>query len=603
MRVVSCEVFIVRNLLIVVSVVAVLLGCTKKSDDQLNTLHLVTVNKIKGLDPVHAEDRYSGLEVLRVYEGLFQYHPFKRPYELEPLLAEKFPEFSKDGLKVTFTIRKGVLFQDDAAFPNGKGREVKASDFVYSWKRLADPRIKAMGWWILENHIQGMDEWHEALSKDKENSAKIFEEEISGLKAIGDYQLQVTLKRPYPQFLNILSMPYTTVVAREVVEKYGQEFMNHAVGTGAFMLTSYQPNSVLEYKKNPNFREMLFPSEGAPGEKEAGLLADAGKRLPFVDAITVRIIEEAQPRWLHFLKGELDLIVLPKDDFAQAVKRKDESKAIGVGNIELTDELSAKNIKLVTAVAFDLTYTAINNASVEIPQLKDKRVRQAISLALDYAEAIKIFYNNMAVPAQSPIPPGLSGYDPDYKNPYRTARMLLADAGYPGGKGFPEIPFDSISSTTERQIAEYAVKQLDRLGLRVKLVSSSWPQMLQRVNNRQAQMWDIAWGADYPDAENFLQLFYSANAQSSGSNQSYYKNKAFDQLFEKARLLPDSPERSELYRQMAKIVAEDCPVVFGVHRFAITLLQGWIQNYRYDDSAYPRSKYIRIDADLKKSHK
>ena len=236
-------------------------------------------------------------------------------------------------------------------------------------------------------------------------------------------------KQPYPQLQNALAMPYTSAVAKEVVEKYGQEFMNHAVGTGAFILESYAADQII-YKKNPNYWGK-FPSDG-PAE-------DAGKALPLVDGVNVRVIVEDQPRWLHFMKGDIDYVAIPKDNFGSAVTLKDKSKPATVENLELTEEMKKKNIELFGAVALDFTYTAFNTDSKEIPQFKDKRVRQAISLAVDETEAIQLFYNGRATSAQTPIPPGISGYDPDYKNPYRTgdverAKKLLAEAGYPDGK-------------------------------------------------------------------------------------------------------------------------------------------------------------------------
>lgn len=555
------------------------------------------------MDPAAAQDQYSSLEIMRVYEGLLQFHPLKRPYVLEPLLAEDLPVIAKNGLVYTFKIRKGVFFHDDAAFPEGKGRELKASDFVYSFKRLADPKVQSTGWWLLEKRVKGLDEW-KAKAKDKPAD---YSAEVAGLRAVDDYTFQIELTGPYPQLLYALAMPYTVAVAKEAVEKYGPEFINHAVGTGPFILDTFKPTEVMTYKKNPKYWEVVYPSEGAPGDKEAGLLADAGKKLPFVDQVNVRVITEEQPRWLHFLKGEIDSSGIPKDNFSKAVKAADASKPISLDNIELMPELKEKGMALSTAVAMDFTYTAFNMESKDIPQFKDKRVRQAISLAIDDKESIQKFYNGMATSAQTPVPPGVNGYNPDFKNPYRTgdvekAKKLLADAGFPGGKGFPVIPYDTLPDSTSRQMADYVQMQLDKIGVKINVVSSTWPQMLQRIENRQTQMWGIAWGADYPDAENFLQLFYSPNAQPGGMNSSYYKNKEFDKLFEKARLMQDSPARTEMYKKLGQMVAEDAPVIMGLHRLVVSLRQPWIRNSKYDEFVTNRAKYLRVDAEVKKQY-
>jgi oligopeptide transport system substrate-binding protein len=595
----------VRYTLLALALVVGLSSCTKSAPKNPNTLNLATSQKIKGMDPAGAQDLYSSNEIMRVYEGLLQFHPLKRPYVLEPLLADSLPTVSKNNLVYTFKIRKGVKFHDDAAFPEGKGREVKAKDFEYSFKRLADPKVQSTGWWLFEGRIKGLDEWRKKITDSKEVAN--YDEEIAGLKAIDEYTLQIELKQPYPQLLYALAMPYGGVVAKEAVEKYGQEFFNRAVGTGPFILETYKPNEVLVYKKNPNYWDAVYPSEGEAGDQEKGLLEDAGKKLPLVDGINVRVITESQPLWLHFLRGEIDQSGIPKDNFKTTVKAQDANKPLTFDNLQLMDELKDRGISLNTAVQMDFTYTAFNTQSKDFPQLKDKRVRQAIALALDDKEAIQIFYNGMATSAQTPVPPGVNGYDPEFKNPYRTgdiekARKLLADAGFPGGKGFPVLPYDTVASTDSRQQAEYAIKQLDKIGIKATIVSSTWPQLLERVQNRQTQVWGIAWGADYPDAENFLQLFYGANAQPGGMNGSYYQNKEYDRLFEQARILPDSPARTEMYKKLGRMIAEDTPVVMGLHRIAVTLRHPWIKNAKYDEFAFNRAKYLKIDLEAKKKY-
>lgn len=597
---------VVRRILIAVSLSCLaLVGCTKKTDTNPNFLNLATTQKIKGMDPAGAQDLYSSNEIMRVYEGLLQFHPYKRPYELEPLLAAEMPVISKNNLVYTFKIRQGVRFHDNKVFPEGKGRELKAKDFEYSLKRLADPRVQSTGFWLLENRVKGLDEWRKKYVDSKE--AVNYDEEVAGIKALDDYTLQIELKQPYPQLLYALAMPYGGAVAREAVEFYKDEFINYAVGTGPFILETYRPAEVLVYKKNPNYWSAVFPSEGAPGDKEKGLLEDAGKPLPLVDGINVRVIVEEQPLWLHFLRGEIDSAGIPKDNFGKAVRPVDAAKPLTHDNLALSDELSQKGIQMTTAVQMDFTYTAFNTQSKDFPQLRDKRVRQAISLALDDKESIQIFYNGMATSAQTPVPPGVNGYDPDYVNPYRTgdiekARKLLAEAGFPGGKGFPALPYDTVSSATSRQMADYASKQLDRIGIKLTIVSSTWPQLLERVQNRQTQLWGIAWGADYPDAENFLQLFYGPNAQPGGMNGSYYQNKEFDRLFEKARILPDSPVRTEMYKKLGRMIGEDTPVVMGLHRIAVGLRHPWIKNAKYDEFAFNRAKYLRVDLEAKEKY-
>jgi ABC-type transport system substrate-binding protein len=242
-----------------------------------------------------------------------------------------------------------------------------------------------------------------------------------------------------------------------------------------------------------------------------------------------------------------------------------------------------------------------------VPQFRDKRVRQAISLALasEQAREIELFFNGLAIPAETPIPPGVSGYVADYKNPNKVpngidkAKRLLAEAGYKDGKGFPEIPYDIVSSTTSRQIAEFQAASLKKIGINLKILSNTWPEFQARTQRGQAHFWGIAWGADYPDAENFLQLFYGPNAQPGGMNRAGYKNPRFDEIFGRARIMPDGPARTKLYEQLARIVAEDVPVVFGVHRVNLGLTQPWLGNYKYGEFPLNEAKYLDVRLDVK----
>jgi oligopeptide transport system substrate-binding protein len=572
-------------------------SCTKKAEEKGAVLHLATIAKIKGLDPAQAQDQYSSNEIMRIYEPLLTYHPWKRPYVLQPLLADGMPVVSKDGLTYTFKIRKGVKFHDDAAFPDGKGRELTAQDVVYSIKRIADPRNQSVGWWLFDGRIVGLNEWREKWEKQKDTPSD-YSEVVPGLNALDANTVQFKLVKPFPQFLNALAMPYACIVAPEAVAKYGQEFLNHGVGTGPFVLETFKPAEVVTYVKNTNYWGDTYPTDGAPGDKEAGLLADAGKPLPLVDRVEVRIITEDQPRWMHFVKGDTEISTIPKDNFNQVMLP---------GGDEMNEEFKAKGLKLIKEAQLDLTYTAFNLEAEKMP-FKDKRVRQALSLALDEDEAIKLFYNNMARGAQTVIPPGISGYDPDYVNPYRSndlekAKKLLAEAGYPDGKGFPEITYDGMADTTARQMGDYTAKKLAQLNIKINYVGNTWPALLEKVQKRNVHMWGIAWGADYPDAENFLQLFYGKNATPGGMNGSYYKNPAFDSLFEKARIMSDSPERTKYYQQLAKMLAEDCPVILGVHRLALSLRHPWVSNYKVQEFPINTAKYIRIDLDVKKQFK
>jgi ABC-type transport system substrate-binding protein len=555
-------------------------GCTKKQNPNEKVLNLISVTEIKGYDPIQADDLYSGREISKIYEGLLQYHWLKMPYELVPNLAAELPTVSSDGITYTFKLRQGVKFQDDAAFPGGKGREMEASDFVYSIKRMADSRNQSTGWWTLDGKLKGLNEWREKNSK---LSAANYDEEVEGLKALDKYTLQFKLAKTFPQFIYTLAMPFSYVVAKEVVAKYGKEFINHPVGTGPYILPKFDQGKQITYTKNPTFREKFYPSDASPELKN--LLADAGKRLPLVDKVVVYVMKESQPAWLKLNKGEVDYYSVPKDNFASAVK-----------NNKLSDELTAKGFILEIAPQLDVTYTAFN---FENKLFSNKKLRQAMYLAYDEGKANTLFYNNTAFPAQSIIPPGIAGIDKNYKNPFKgpnleEAKKLLAEAGYPGGKGLPELKYDIADSTTSRQMGEYFQKQMEQIGVKIKILASPWPEFQAKVKKKSVEIYGLAWGADYPDAENFLQLFYGPN-KSPGANGSNYDNPAFNKDFEVATQMQDSPARTAKYEAMNKFLAVEVVALFGVHRQAYIMEQGWLRNYHPTDLHHDAVQYLNID--------
>lgn len=571
-----------RNILLsLVVMTAVLTGCAKKQDASERVLNIVSPAEIKGYDPIMSNDLYSGREIGKIYESLLAYHWLKVPYELIPNLAEAMPEVSKDGITYTFKIRKGVLFQDDAAFPNGKGREVEAADFVYSIKRLADPKNQANGWWILDGKLKGLNEWRDKYSK---LATTDYNEEVEGLKALDKYTLQFKLAKPFPQFLYALAMGFTAVVSKEVVEKYGKEFINHPVGTGPYILPKFDQGKRIVYTKNPTFREKLYPSEASPEFQH--MLADAGKKLPLVDKIVVHVMVESQPGWLKFNKGELDYYGIPKDNFASAIKDN-----------KLSKDLLDKGIVLTITPLLDLTYTGFN---FDNKLFQNVKLRRAMALAFDEAKSNELFYNNTSFSAQGPVPPGIAGNNKNYKNPYKgpnleAAKKMLAEAGYPDGKGLPEIVYDIPDSTTSRQSGEFFQKQMEQIGIKIKISASPWPEFQAKLKKRSVQMFGAAWGADYPDAENFLQLFYGPNS-APGANSSNYNNPEFNKQFEKAVMMQDSPERTALYEKLNQFLAEEVPVIFNMHRQAYTLQQGWLRNYHSSDLNHDLYQYLNIDS-------
>jgi oligopeptide transport system substrate-binding protein len=577
-----------KLLVLLISAALLALGCSKENKFDEREINLISPEKISGFDPINASDRYSGNETGKVYEGLFEFHPLKRPYELMPNLAESMPTVTPDGLTYTIKLRKGVLFHDSPAFKDGIGRELKADDVVFSLKRLADPKLNAKGWWLLDDRLVGLNEWR---TKYAALEATDYAEEIEGLKALDEHTVQMKLKKPFPQFLYALAMPYTFVVAREAVQHFGKEFLNYPVGTGAFVLPKFEQTSTITYVRNPKFRDKFYPTEGGEGDDKLGLLADAGKKIPLVDKINVHVIVESQPKWLSFMKAKEDLLEVKDVNIQQSITPEKELKA----------EHKEKGVRLVMKPMLDVTYFAFNH---EEPIFKNRKLRQAMNMAFDRAGYNRLFHENTAFEAHGPVPPGLGGNRKEFKNPFikydvEQAKRLLVEAGYPGGKGLPTIVVQTRSDTVARQQVEFFEKSMEKIGINIDVGTNTWPELVNKVSKKQHQMYTMAWGADYPDAENFLGLLYCPN-QAPGSNGANYCNPDFDAVYKEATILQDSPERTAMYEKLNETAALDAPWVFGFHRTDIYLAQAWLKNFKHMEFNHSQFQYLNVDLEVKK---
>jgi oligopeptide transport system substrate-binding protein len=578
----------VSLVLVAVGLISILLftpGCTRKAATSDNSLNVVLIANVKGLDPISSNDLYSSTVIQNIYEGLYEYHYLKRPYTLQPQIAESMPVVTDNGLTVTIKLKQGVRFHDNPCFADGKGREVTADDFIYSFRRLADPKNMSDGFWIFDGKVKGLNAWAEALKAGKAD----YKTPIEGLQAPDKYTLVIKLVQPYYQLNQVLAMGFASVVPHEAVEKYGAEFLNNPVGTGPFMLeksSDWIRGSKITLKKNPNWRVENYPSEGEPADQEAGLLADSGKRLPFVDTLVFTETVEDQPRWQNFAKGNTDFVSIPNDNFDSVVKSG-----------KVVPEYSAKGIKIGITDAVEITYVGMNMKDSVLG--KNKELRHALSLALDTPAEIEKFHNGQGLQAQSPIPPGIEGYDPQFKNPWvqydlAKAKEALAKAGFPEGKGLPELTLSALADSKSRQQAEFMVSEWAKIGVKVKISASTWPQFLEKVKHGEHQLFAFAWGADYPDAQNFLQLYYSKNV-SPGPNDTNFSSAEFDRLYEKALTLPPGSERTELYKKMRDIVVEETPAAFSMTRKMFRAYHGWLNNFKFNEIGLGIYKYMRVD--------
>jgi ABC-type transport system substrate-binding protein len=553
-----------------------------------------TTDRIRGFDPVTASDVYAVAAINKVSEGLYEFEYLARPYQVRPMLAESLPEISPDRLTYTIHLKKGVRFADDPCFRGGKGRELTAEDFVYSWKRLADTRNRSTRYFSLEGRIVGLDEFRNKSTREKVS----YDEPIEGLKALDRYTLQVKLKAPYPQLIYVMTQTETFAVPREAVEYYGAEFLNHPVGTGPFIVREWRwRNYRIEFVRNPNYHGDTYPTEGEPGDKEKGLLEDAGKPLPLLDRVTEYIIADDSTAWLKFLAGDLAMSAISRDNFSAVINQAHE----------LTPELKARGISLDRSPELATFYIGFN---MEDPIVgHNKKLRQALACAVDHATLVK-FYNDRVLPAKGILPPGLAGYEantpPAYPFDLERAKGLLAEAGYPDGRDPKtgrrltlsfELP--QANDPQERQSTELIASFFAHIGVELRPTYNNWPEFLKKLERHQCQMYRLGWIIPYPDAINFFDLFYGPNEE-PGPNDSNYKNLEFDKLFERARVMDDSPERTELYQQMEAVVIADCPYIFLTHPLSYRLIQPWLKNYKYHDCPYPNTKFYKVDPALMK---
>lgn len=584
-------------------------GCGDKVahlENKKETVIYSQTNPIRGLDPASAGEVSSSVAIARMYEGLLEYDYLERPYKVVPLLAESMPAISDDGLIYTFKIRKGIYFHDNPCFPDGKGRELNANDFIYSIKRVADVKNVSSGFWAFNRRIKGINAFHDA-SKNKE--ATDYEMQVEGLQALDSHTLQITLNEPYPQLLYILAMHYAFALPHEAVAFYGKDFVNNPVGTGPYELVEWRRNSRIEFVRSPKWAETgrmeSFPSHGTAKQKQDGLLRDAGQQLPFIDRVVQYVVEDSTTAWMMFLSGQLGVSAISRDNW----------DAVITGDKKLNDALGQREIELISSPTLDVYYIGFNWDDPVLGESKDpeenerhRKLRQALSCAYDF-DQMNQYMNYRLHPIGGPVPQPLAGClkkPSPYAYNIEKAKKLLSEAGYPEGidpatgkRLVLSMELGSADSNT-RQSMELMADMYQKIGIVLKASYNTWPSFIEKMNRRQAQMFRLGWVADYPDAENFLQLFYSKN-ESPGPNHSNYRNSEIDTLYEQIRTMQDTPKRTAIYEKMAKIIIEDCPWVYMYQPMSYALRHNWLENYTSHDFPYGMGKYYRINNDARKA--
>ena len=540
-----------------------------------------SMDRVSSLDPANASSLYAGRAVQLVYETLLEFDYRERPYRLIPGLAESMPEVQSNGLVYVFRVHPDARFHPDACFGKDasgepQGRPVIAEDVVFSLKRLGDRRVASPGSWLVEDAIKGMRAFADASAT---GHACDYAFPVSGLKVMDERTLRIELTRPMHQFVWYLAMCYTGVLPREAVELYGEDFGSHAVGTGPYRLTEWRRNHQMTYMRDPEWRGW---------SKGPAAMRQGDTTVPF-DRVVYRVIDDVSTQWLCFLSGELDFLgEIARDNWDVVID----------GSGGLSEPLRQRGITLYAMPTLEVAYVGIN---MDDPVLGTNRaLRQALNCALDSAAWVR-FYNNRAVVCDGPVPPGTAGRLETrfpYASDFVKAQVLLREAGYPDGLDPKtgkrlELTLDlGRTSQDIRESTELMVSFFARVGIELKPQYHNWPTFLRRVASRQSQMFRIGWVGDYPDAENFLQLFYSKNV-SPGPNRTNYVNPAYDRLYDAACAATEEVERNRYWAQAQELVREDCPWIFLHFQKAYSLCNPRVQNFVPSDFPFGTEKYLR----------
>ena len=668
-----------RNCLINLIFVVLLAGCGQAwndpypvADAERNILYAAFTDRPKHLDPAQSYTEDEITFTGQIYEPPLQYHYLKRPYELIPATLVEMPGlrfFDAAGRELTadapldsiaesvyeLRVKPGIRYQPHPAFaldsrgqplylgknaaegrqkiadfPQTGTRELTVDDYIYQIKRLAHPRLHSPIFGMMADKIVGLKELGEALgqaARDMPTDAwmDLDAYPLSGVEKMDSHTWRIRIKGKYPQFLFWLAMPFFAPVPREVDRFYAQPGMAAKnltldwwpVGTGPFMLTENDPNRRMVLSRNPNFDgRQTYPCEGEAGDRKAGLLDDCGKSLPLLDQAVFTREKEAIPYWNKFLQGYYDASGISSDSFDQAVRVN-----VG-GDVGLTDEMLDRGIRLLTSVKTSIFYMGFNMLDPVVGGLHERstKLRQAISIAVDQEEYISIFQNGRGIAAQSPLPPGIFGYEAgeagtnlvvyDWvdgkrkRKPIEVARQLIAEAGYPNGRdektGEPLVIYLDTTGggMGEKSRLDWLTRQFAKIDVQLVIRSTDFNRFQDKIRKGNVQLYYLGWNADYPDPENFFFLLDGKEGKvaKGGENASNYANPEFDRLFARMKNMDNTAERLGIVRQMNHILQRDAPWDFGLHPKSYTLIHRWLKNRKPSDVANNILKYQRIDA-------
>ncbi len=557
------------------------------------------------LDPVKVSDIYSRTLTGHLYEGLYRYDPLARPVKIVPAAAAAMPEVSADFRVWTVRLKPGIHFVDDAAF-KGRTRELVAEDFVYTFKRFADPANISPTWTDMEaDGILGLAELRKAALASKKPFD--YDRPIDGLRALDRYTFQLRLANPRPRYIETLAGgDLYGAVCREVVEFYGPQIDAHPVGTGPFRLVQWRRSSFIALERNPDYRECTYDAEPAADDAEGqALLARfKGRRLPMLDRVEVSIIEEEQPRWLSFVNGESDLAYRVGFQFAPQA----------MPNGKVAPNLAKRGIQGRRIVEPAGNYYFFNMEDPVVGGYTPDKValRRAVALGMHSQRVVDYAYNGLAEVAQGPTIPFTTGYDPSFKSEFgdydpARAKALLDLYGYVDrtGDGWRDQPdgtplvlaIRSQSDQRSRKIAEVLDKDMRAIGVRVESIVAQWPENLKAAHAGKLQMWYLGGYASSPDAVGGLARFDSR--QTGGQNLANVKLPQFDALFDKVQVMPDGPERLVLLGEITRLALAYMPYKFALARMSIDMTQPQLLGYRRPVFWQDFWQYLDIDETLR----
>lgn len=546
-------------------------GSTQNSDAGASVYRHSMDGAPTSLDPAQASNIYANFMAVNLYDTLYRYKYLARPYELEPNLADGMPQVSGDGLIYTIRIKPGVHFIDDPAFPDSKGRAVRAQDFVYSIKRHFDPAARAQGAWLWQGRIVGLDVWKE--------SGADYDQDVSGLRALDDRTIQIQLISPFPQLTHTLAQGFAAVVPREAVERYGAEFAVRPVGSGPYRLTAFN-SARATLVRNARFRKEPFSldEEGFDPAGQAGLGLErlADRIPPFSDRIEVEFIAEDAARWNAFIADEIDFIKVPVSQFDRVLETRDPPT--------LKREL-AQRFHLGASLESGFVHMDFNMDDRRVgyhpdpdQDARNRALRCAIVKAFDWERRNEIFYYGIGQVFPGIIPPVAPEFDAaqdpsPVQRDLDGARGLLSAFGWHAGN-LPVLEYGFTSSVTERQMFEQFRSFMADIGYPEEkirpLTFATYGDYARAYLNREVMLATTAWTMDYPDAENTMQLFFGPNA-APGSNTANYNNEEFNRLYRGSATMQPSPLRTAMYRNMNRLVIDDCATISGISRTLILL--------------------------------